>query len=180
SQTSYDFVVNLALDEAYQVQAGTIARQRATSQQIRRYADQLVEGNTILTQRLGAVLQNNGTPVQIPAALDPQHQTMINDLNVAQGPDFDRRYIVQQVVAHQQALGMLQNYARSGDNPALRQFAQQTLPTVQAGLRLAQGLPGAAASNLPTCQKGLLWPFIRDYGDCPTDAERFSSLSPFP
>src|SRR5207302_8310765 len=146
SQTSSNFVINVALGESYQIQAGTMARQGATSQQIRRFADQVVQGNTLLTQRLATVLQNNGTPVMIPASLDPQHQTMINDLNVAQGPDFDRRYAIQQVVAHQESVALLQNYAQSGDNPALRQFAQQTLPAAQAGLRLAQTLPGAAAA----------------------------------
>jgi len=191
SQTSSNFVINVALGESYQIQAGTMARQRATSQQIRRFADQVVQGNTLLTQRLATVLQNNGTPVMIPAAQDPQHQAMINDLTVAQGPDFDRRYAIQQVVAHQDALAMLQNYAQSGDNPALRQFAQQVLPSVQQGLRLAQTLPGAAgtvpaqysglaAINSATCRKGLLWPFVREPGDCPTDAERFSSYSPYP
>ena len=146
SQTSYNFVINVALGEAYQIQAGTMARQRATSQQIRRFADQVVQGNTLLTQRLATVLQNNGTPVMIPAAQDPQHQAMINDLTVAQGPDFDRRYAIQQVVAHQEAVALLQNYAQSGDHPALRQFAQQTIPAAQAGLRLAQTLPGAAGT----------------------------------
>jgi hypothetical protein len=39
---------------------------------------------------------------------------------------------------------------------------------------------GLAATNSATCHKGLLWPFVREPGDCPTDAERFSSDSPFP
>src|SRR5438105_11920644 len=191
SQASYNFVINAVLGESYEIQAGTMARQRATSQQIRRFADQVVNGNTLLTQRMATVLQNNGTPVMIPAAQDPQHQAMINDLTVAQGPDFDRRYAIQQVVAHQEAVALLQNYAQSGDNPALRQFAQQTLPAAQAGLRLAQTLPGApatapvqysglAATNSATCHKGLLWPFVREPGDCLTDAEKVTSYSPYP
>jgi predicted outer membrane protein len=39
---------------------------------------------------------------------------MVGELQVAQGPDFDRRYAVQQVMAHQEAVRMLQNYAQSG------------------------------------------------------------------
>ena len=76
-------------------------------------------------------------------------------------------------------------------DPRLRQFAQQTLPAAQAGLRLAQTLPGAAgtapgqysglaATNSATCRKGLLWPFVREPGDCLTDAEKVSSYSPYP
>lgn len=191
SQASYNFVVNAALDEAYEIQAGTLAQQRGASRQIRQFAGEVVNGNSQLTQRMATVLQKNGTPVTIPESLDPQHQTMLNDLTAAQGPEFDRRYAIQQVVARQQAIAMLQNYAQTGDNPALRQFAQQTLPAAQAGLRLAQTLPGAAGappaqySGLPatyaaTCSKGVLWPFVREPGDCPTDAEKASSYSPYP
>src|SRR5205823_1922812 len=63
SQTSSNFVINVALAERSQTQAGTMARQRATSQQIRRFADQVVLGNTLLTQRPATAPQNNGTPV---------------------------------------------------------------------------------------------------------------------
>jgi putative membrane protein len=143
SQASYNFVITAALGDSYEIQAGTMARQRAQSQQIRQFADQMVRDHTLLTQQMATALQMNGTPVVTPAALDPRHQTMINDLMVAQGPDFDRRYAIQQVAAHQEALTVLQAYAQNGDNPALRQFAQQALPRVQEHLRMAQMLPGA-------------------------------------
>jgi putative membrane protein len=144
SQASYNFIINQALGDSYEIQAGRLASQRGGSQQIRQFGDRMVSDHTTLTQQLGMVLQTNGTPVVTPAALDPRHLTMINDLTVAQGPDFDRRYAIQQVSAHREAVTLLQNYAQSGDNPALRQWAMQTLPMVQEHLRLAQMLPGAA------------------------------------
>lgn len=144
SQASYNFIINQALGDSYEIQAGRLASQRGGSQQIRQFGDRMVSDHTTLAQQLGMVLQTNGTPVVTPAALDPRHLTMINDLTVAQGPDFDRRYAIQQVSAHREAVALLQNYAQSGDNPALRQWAMQTLPMVQEHLRLAQMLPGAA------------------------------------
>lgn len=144
SQASYNFIINAALSDSYEVQAGQLAAQRSGTQQVRDFAARMVRDHTTTTQQLSMVLQTNGTPVVTPAALDPQHVTMINDLSVAQGPDFDRRYAIQQVSAHRAAVALLQNYAQSGDNPALRQWATQTLPMVQEHLRLAQMLPGAA------------------------------------
>jgi putative membrane protein len=144
SQASYNFVINAALSDSYEVQAGRMAAQRSATQQVRDFADRMVRDHTMSTQQLAMALQTNGTPVVTPAALDPRHVAMINDLAVAQGADFDRRYAIQQVTAHREAVALLQNYAQSGDNPALQQWAMRTLPMVQEHLRLAQMLPGAA------------------------------------
>jgi len=144
SQASYNFVITAALSDSYEIQAGRMAAQRSGNQQVRDFANRMVRDHTMTTQQIAMVLQANGTPVVTPAALDPRHVTMINDLAVAQGADFDRRYAIQQVSAHREAVDLLQNYAQSGDNPALRQWAMQTLPMIQEHLRLAQMLPGAA------------------------------------
>ncbi len=144
SQTSYNFVINLALNNSYEVQAGQLAARRSASPQIRQFAARVVSGNTAVTRDLTAALQRNGTPVVTPAALDPHHLAMINDLSVVQGPEFDRRYVAQQIVAHREAITLLQMYIQNGDSPALRQVAQQTLQAAQAGLQTLQMLPGAA------------------------------------
>ena len=185
SQVSSDFVINVALSDSYEIEAGQLALQRSGLPSIRQFASQVVPGNMTVNQDLATALQRNGTPVTIPAALDARHQAMIDDLNAAQGPEFDRRYVMQQVTVHGEVLALLQNYMQTGDNPSLRQFALHTLPEVREGLRLAQALPvgpgpvfgqnaGPAVTVLQTCHKGLLWPFIREPGDCATDAERYS------
>ncbi len=144
SQTSYDFVINLALSNSYQIEAGRLARLRSASSQVRQFAERVIVGNTTVTRNLMATLQRNGTSVVTPRALDPHHQSMIGDLSMVQGANFDQRYIVQQVLQHRETIAMLQNYVQNGDNPALRQLAQQTLPAAQAGLQLVQTFPGAA------------------------------------
>lgn len=144
SQTSYNFVINAALSDSYEIQAARLAAAQSDSPDIRRFADRMANDHTMTTQQLAATLQRNGTPVVTPGALDPRHQAMIGDLGNVRGPEFDRRYVIQQVTAHREAVAMLQSYAQNGDNPALRQLAAQTLPMVQEHLRMAQALPGAA------------------------------------
>lgn len=146
SQTSYNFVINLALNDAYEIQSGQLAAQRSGFPQIRQFASRVVSGNTTMDQDLTAALRRNGTPVVTPAALDPRHLAMINDLSTVQGPEFDRRYVAQQVVAHREAIAMLQGYIQNSDSPALRQLAQQTLQATQAGLQALRMLPGAAGA----------------------------------
>jgi len=179
SQLSQNFVTNMAITARYEIESAQLAAQRGASPQIRQFAERMIAGNTALNQGLLAAMQRSGTPGMAPPALDQAHQAMIGDLNAVQGPEFDRRYVTQQVMAHRDTIAALQNYIQTGDNPALRQFAVQTLPAAQAGLQLAERLPGAVmAYSGPiypeVCHKGLLWPFMRESGDCPTDVERFS------
>jgi putative membrane protein len=61
-------------------------------------------------------------------------------LQQAQGAQFDQAYIQQQVQAHQTAVDMFRNYAQSGDDAKLKQFASQTLPALQQHLQMAQEL----------------------------------------
>jgi putative membrane protein len=45
-----------------------------------------------------------------------------------------------QIQAHQNALTLFQNYAASGDVPAIRTAAGQAIPTIQSHLSMAQTL----------------------------------------
>ena len=48
-----------------------------------------------------------------------------------------------QLQGHQQAVALFQNYAQNGSDPELKTIAQQTLPTLQQHLQMAQKLPKA-------------------------------------
>ena len=76
-----------------------------------------------------------------PPALLPQHQALLDQLRSAgSGPSFDMAFRDIQINAHQQALQLHQNYAASGDVPALRATAGQIVPVVQMHLSQLQGL----------------------------------------
>jgi putative membrane protein len=55
---------------------------------------------------------------------------MLDELIAADGTGFDQRYIAQQISAHQEALMLMQTYARTGENRALKDFAEETASIV--------------------------------------------------
>lgn len=82
-----------------------------------------------------------GTTVVQPS---PEQQQMLAELSATPaGPRFDRLYARQQIQSHQMVIGMTQAYASSGPNPALRNYAEQSLPVLQQHYAMAQRLPGA-------------------------------------
>jgi putative membrane protein len=100
----------------------------------------IVADHTRSTQMLMAAAQSAGlTPP--PPTLLPQHQALLDQLRAAgSGPGFDQTFQQIQVQAHQQALMLHQNYAASGDVPALRTVAGQIVPVVQMHLQQVQAL----------------------------------------
>ena len=59
------------------------------------------------------------------------------------GPRFDIAYQQAQIGAHSQAIQLMQNYAASGDVPALRTAASGAIPMMQMHLTQAQALQTA-------------------------------------
>jgi putative membrane protein len=64
----------------------------------------------------------------------------VQQLQGTQGAEFDRVFAQQQLQSHQTAVELFRAYAQSGDNAQLKQWAAQTLPSLEEHLRQAQQL----------------------------------------
>lgn len=154
--TAEAFAQNVAMSDMYEISSGEIALEKAQSDQTREFARMMVTDHTRSTQNLKDAVAGSGQTFVMRDALDAEHQSQLNTLQNLEGADFDRQYMTQQRVAHQRALELLQNYANNGDEPALRQFAQTTVPVVQKHHdwleknNPAQGTAETAAAGMAT------------------------------
>ena len=76
----------------------------------------------------------------MPPMLDAPKAAMIAALRQYSGVERDRLYLVQQQMAHKEALGLQKSYAETGDTPQLRNAARATVPIVEAHLAELQRL----------------------------------------
>jgi putative membrane protein len=53
---------------------------------------------------------------------------------------FDSAYVDTQLRAHQDAVALFKDYAANGPTPALKSFAEKTLPTLENHLKMVQDL----------------------------------------
>lgn len=81
-------------------------------------------------------------PIQTAVPLDAQKAAMLNNLAATSGPRFDRLYGQYQRMGHREAIGLYTAYLQTGSDPALRNFAQQTLPHLQMHYAESRRLPG--------------------------------------
>jgi putative membrane protein len=126
--------------DQFEIQSGQLALQMSQNAAVRNIANMMIADHTRSTQMVMAAAQSAGLTPPPPAIL-PQHQALLDQERAAgMGPAFDMAFQQIQIQAHQQALQLHQNYAASGDVPALRTVAGQIVPVVQMHLNALQSL----------------------------------------
>ena len=143
--TAAAFARTAAMSDLYEMEASRLAEQRSQNAQVKQFAQHMIRDHGKTTSELKGMLpQLQGVSAsQMPTSLDQQHQALVQQLQGAQGAQFDRVYAQQQVQSHQTAVGMFRSYAQSGDDARLKQWASQTLPSLEEHLRQAQQLQRA-------------------------------------
>jgi putative membrane protein len=74
-------------------------------------------------------------------SLDAKHQDTMDKLEKADAARFDGEYVKAQKKAHEEAVTLFREYVNRGDNAGIRQFATQTLPTLEKHQEHAKRLP---------------------------------------
>jgi predicted outer membrane protein/sporulation protein YlmC with PRC-barrel domain len=144
-----DFVNKAGISNMFEIQSSQLAQQKTQNDQVRQFAARMVQDHTAAGDRMKSTAQGV-QGVTVPTSLDQQHQQMMQSLQGASGAGFDRAYIDMQVNAHRDAVSLFDQYAQNGDNPQLKQFAQQTVPTLHEHLQSAEQIQTA----LPPAQVG--------------------------
>ena len=136
------FVRAAAASDLYEMEASRLAEQRSQNAEVKRFAQHMLRDHAKTTGELKGMLpQLQGVSAQqMATSLDRQHQALLEQLQGAQGAEFDRAFARQQVQSHQAAVDLFRAYAQSGDDARLKQWASQTLPSLEGHLREAQEL----------------------------------------
>src|SRR5215210_6116902 len=134
-----EFVTKAASSSLFEIQSSQSALQQSQNNQVRDFAQRMIQDHIKASDQLKAAAQGQ----TVPTTPDAEHAQMLQQLNGASGGDFDRRYVQLQLTGHQEAVALFDQYAQNGDNPQLKQFAQQALPDLREHLQMAQQLRGA-------------------------------------
>ena len=132
------YVQMAAASDLFEIQSSQLALSRTQNPEVRSFAQMLIDHHTATTEQLTAAATAAGTPPS--PALMPMQAEMIEQLQGANGAEFDRVYLRQQVPAHEMALALHSNYATNGDTPSLRTVAAASVPIVRQHLERARAL----------------------------------------
>lgn len=132
------FVSNASQSDMYEIQAGQMAANKATSKDVKAFGKMMVTEHTAMSNEMKPLITAAG---QTPAtALDQRRQGLLDNLKAASGAAFDKEYVNQQVAAHEEALTLMKGYADNGSDAGLKGGAAKAVPKIQMHLDKAKAL----------------------------------------
>ena len=136
SAKTENFVHTAANANTMEIQSSQIALQKTTNERVKDFAHLMIKDHTRIGDELELIAQKQN--LQLPRGLDSKSQSSLKRLQSESGARFDRTYAPMMLKGHQQAVKLFQSYAKNGDDQQLKEWAQQTLPTLQEHLRRAE------------------------------------------
>lgn len=128
-----DFEKVVMSSNAFEIRSSELARDKATSQDVKDFAAQMITDHAAADEKLKAAMGQAAAPPADP--LSPKHAAMIALLQAADAAAFEPLYIDMQAGAHREAVSLFRTFSKSGpdsgDDAAVVSFAKATLPTLE-------------------------------------------------
>jgi putative membrane protein len=129
------FATKAAAGGQAEVTLGRLATEKAGSQQVRQFGEQMVTDHSEANQELQAIAEQQN--LTLPSTPDPASVSTEQRLQASSGAAFDSAYSRDMVQDHQQDIADFQKESSSGQDPALKAFAQKYLPVLRHHLQMA-------------------------------------------
>lgn len=134
-----DFAVEAANGGMMEVELGKIAQQKAGSQRVKDFGAMMVQDHSAANDKLKSLAQAKN--ITLPGTIGNDAQKDIDDLNKKTGMDFDKAYMNMMLSDHKKDIKSFQKAADLKDMD-VRNFAVETLPTLQKHLDSAMAITG--------------------------------------
>lgn len=127
------FIKMAAYSGLAEVTDGHLAEQMGDAS-IKQIGTQMVTDHTKANDQLTTLSQQLGDPA--PTQTSSKYRAMTAELQKTSGSAFDSMYLKQQLLGHEKTIALFKKEISSGSNPALKSFAQTTLPVIEQHLAM--------------------------------------------
>lgn len=151
--TDQTFVTKAARGGLAEVELGNLAKQKASSDQVKQFGDRMVSDHSKANSDLKTLAQNKN--ITLPTDLSAKDKALRDRLSKLSGDQFDRAYMQAMVKDHTKDVNEFRRESQSAKDPDVKAFAAKTLPTLEEHLQLAQQDAKAVATSgtKPTTKK---------------------------
>ena len=134
-----EFLTKLAAGNKFEIDSSKLAISKTKSESVKAFANQMVtdHGQAAIKMKQAVTDAKAKAPAD---ALDAKHQAIYDDLKKKEGAAFDQAYVDAQAKGHVETVAMVEAYAKGGDNPRIKAFASDILPTLKTHLDKVQKL----------------------------------------
>ena len=134
------YLAKAGAGDLFEIQSSQIVASSTTNAGIKAFADEMITDHTKSTADVKAAAKSSGLTPN-PPRLTAKQSADLAALRNATGTARDELYVTQQKAAHAEALTLHQDYAASGDKPALKSTASAIVPVVQHHIMMLGQMP---------------------------------------
>lgn len=141
-----EFAVDAADGGLYEVQIGTLAVSKATSPDVKQFAQMMVDDHSKANNELKTLAGNKG--IALPDVISEKCQKKYYDIDQKnKGEEFDKAYMDQMVKDHKDDIDMFEKEAEKGNDPEIKSWASGKLATLRHHLEEAERISDQLAGN---------------------------------
>jgi len=138
------FIQKVSADGVGEVQLGQLALQKAASDDVKKFAQRMIDDHTKANQQLQQIASASGVPIaqQPNAGIENVKQ----QLSAVSGQAFDQYYMAIMLQGHDNAVAEFMHENQVGQNTDLKNFASSTLPVLDEHLNTVRTIINAQNS----------------------------------
>lgn len=140
-----EFAVEAADAGLMEVQLGTMALTKASSPQVKQFAQMMVDDHTKANNELKALAQQKN--LSLPTTLGNERQRKFENFNEKTGAEFDKEYMDQMVKDHKETINKFEEEAEDGKDAELKSWASSKLSALRQHLQEAERIQEAIKNN---------------------------------
>ena len=146
------FVMHAAKGGMMEVELGKVAADKGSSADVKQFGQRMVDDHSKANDQLKSLAEQKG--VTLPSDLDAKDKAMKDKMSGLSGDQFDKMYMQHMVMDHKKDVAEFKKESNSAKDNDLKNWASQTLPTLEDHLKQAQQVAGttkgAAVSTKPS------------------------------
>lgn len=137
-ETDKDFVRQMIMGNHSEIDAGNLAVQKASNEEVKKFGQKMVDDHTMLLDDLTRLAEE--LQIKAPQAASSKDKAMAAKLSAMSGDAFDRAYVKDMVKDHEKDVAEVKKEANSAAIPEVKDAATKALPVIQGHLEMIQGI----------------------------------------
>jgi putative membrane protein len=130
------FVKEAAQGGMAEVELGQLAVEKASNPDVKQFGQRMVDDHSKANDKLKEVASTKG--ITLPTEPNAKQKATKARLSKLSGEQFDKAYMKDMVKDHKEDVAAFQSESNSGKDSDIKNFASQTLPTLQDHLKNAE------------------------------------------
>jgi putative membrane protein len=119
-----------------EVKLGQLAEEKGQNPEVKKFGKRMVEDHSKANDELKQVGAKEG--INLPSDVGRKEAATYERLSKLSGPEFDKAYAQEMVKDHVKDVNEFKRATSASQKPALKEYAQKTLPTLESHLQEAK------------------------------------------